>query len=131
MSKAAPAGGRDRRLLGRKGERLAAKHLRRAGYRILNRNLRIGHDEADLVALDPDGSTIVIVEVKTLAGAATAPEMKIDRGKQYRMARLAARLQQMRRYRDRPIRFDAVAVHWPADGRPDVRHYPGAFQSPV
>jgi putative endonuclease len=131
MSETAPAGGGDRSLLGRKGERAAAKHLRRVGYRILHRNLRIGRDEADLVALDPDGRTIVIVEVKTLAGDATAPEMKIDRGKQYRMTRLAARLQQRRGYRDRPMRFDAVAVHWPAEGRPAVRHYVGAFHSPI
>ena len=48
--------------VGRKGERLAARRLRRAGYRILERNLRIGRDEADIVALDPDRTTIVIVD---------------------------------------------------------------------
>jgi putative endonuclease len=130
MSETSSGSGRDRRLLGRKGERLAAKHLRCAGYRILSRNLRIGRDEADLLALDPDGSTVVVVEVKTLTSASMAPELKINRGKQYRLARLAARLQQMRQYRDRPVRFDAIAVHWPTAGRPEVRHHVGAFQSP-
>jgi putative endonuclease len=123
--------GRERRVLGRRGERLAAKHLRRAGYRILKRNLRVGHDEADLIALDPDGETIVVVEVKTLSGEAMAPELKIDRRKQYRLARLAAHLQQRRGYRAHRFRFDAVAVHWPERGRPDVRHYVAAFESPI
>ena len=82
--------GQHRRILGRRGERRAARFLRRRGYRILHRNLTIGRDEADLVALDPDGRTIVIVEVKTRSSDYLAPEVKINRDKQYRLARLAA-----------------------------------------
>ena len=53
-----------RESLGDRGERLAARWLTRRGYRILHRKLTIGRDEADLVAVDPHG-TVVIVEVKT------------------------------------------------------------------
>lgn len=36
-----------------------------------------------------------------------------------------------RRATGEAVRFDVIAVRFPADGRgrPDVRHYPGAFES--
>ena len=46
-----------------RGERAAAKYLKRLGYRILAARDRSGLGEIDLVALD--GQTIVFVEVKT------------------------------------------------------------------
>ena len=116
--------------LGARGERLAARWLRRRGYRIVQRNLRVGRDEADLVAIDPDGVTVVIVEVKTRAADAPAPEESLDEKKRFRLARLAARLQQTPGYADRPVRLDAIAIVWPSSGEPEVRHYVAAFESP-
>jgi putative endonuclease len=49
--------------LGRRGERAAVRALRRAGYRILGRNVRTPAGEVDVVALE--GETLVLVEVKT------------------------------------------------------------------
>ena len=49
--------------LGRLGEQLAADHLARLGWRILDRNWRCPVGEIDIVALD-DGE-LVVVEVKT------------------------------------------------------------------
>lgn len=113
--------------LGRRGERLAARWLARRGFRILFRNLTVGRDEADLVAVDPDGRTLVIVEVKTRRTDAPAPEAGLDDRKGDRLARLAARLTRRREYRGHPVRLDAVAVVWPDGGRPEVRHHRGAF----
>src|SRR5215217_5370179 len=50
------------RLLGDQGERIAARHLKQLGYRILARQTRSKLGEIDLIALD--GATIVFVEVK-------------------------------------------------------------------
>jgi len=47
------------------------------------------------------------------------------------MARLASNLLRSKKYRDRAMRFDAVAIVWPRDGTPIIRHYPGAFESPI
>ncbi|HID55979.1 TPA: YraN family protein, partial [Candidatus Poribacteria bacterium] len=52
--------------IGLLGEEIAADFLRRKGYRLLERNIRIGRGEIDLVALD--GETLVFVEVKTRKG---------------------------------------------------------------
>lgn len=48
--------------IGRRGEDMAARHLQRLGYRILERNVRGGRGELDLVALK--GDLLVFIEVK-------------------------------------------------------------------
>ena len=45
------------------GERLAAEHLERIGWRIIDRNVRAGRGELDIIAMD--GDELVIVEVRT------------------------------------------------------------------
>jgi putative endonuclease len=116
--------------LGRRGEQLAATWLQRRGYSILERNRTVGKDEADLVALDPDHRTVVVIEVKTRQADSPPPEAQLNRRKRLHMVRLAASLQRSRRYRDRPFRLDAIAIVWPEGGEPQVRHYVGAFESP-
>jgi putative endonuclease len=113
--------------LGDRGERLAARWLKRRGYRILRRNYVVGRDEADLVAVDPDGKTLVIVEVKTRAAEVPGPEAGFTRDKRFRLTRLASRLHDRPEFHDHPIRFDAVAIVWPPGGEPEVRHYKDAF----
>ena len=50
------------RLLGERGERLAARHLKRQGMRVLLRGYRTEQGEIDLIARD--GDMLVFVEVK-------------------------------------------------------------------
>jgi putative endonuclease len=52
-----------RRALGRLGEQLAATHLERLGFAVIERNSRTRYGEIDLIAFD--GHTLVFVEVKT------------------------------------------------------------------
>ena len=130
MSKLAALIGRRQQALGHRGERVAERWLRRNGYRILHRNLRIVDDEADLVALDPNGATTVIVEVKTRSTDEPAPEAAINPKKQFRLARLGARLIKRPQFQDRPVRFDVVGIVWPDQGKPQVRHFVAAFESP-
>jgi putative endonuclease len=116
--------------LGTRGERAAERFLKRQGFRILERNLSLGDDEADLIALDPDGRTIVIVEVKTRTDDGIPPEANIHGVKQHRLTRLAQRLAKQERFRERRFRFDAIAVVWPRDAaaQPVIRHISGAFE---
>lgn len=113
--------------LGRRGEDAAARLLQAKGYRLLGRNVRTRAGEADLVCLDPDGRTIVIVEVKTRQAAparsAPRPEASVHRRKQRRLRSVARLLSRANGWTDRPVRIDVVAVDWPRDGgKPTVRH---------
>lgn len=49
--------------LGKTGEDLACKYLKKHGYKIIERNFRIRGGEIDIIALD--GRTLVYIEVKT------------------------------------------------------------------
>lgn len=116
--------------IGVRGERHAAQWLAARGYRVIQRNVSLGDDEIDILAIDPDGCTLVIVEVKTRTQAQPPPEASVGQTKQYRLARCAARLQRQRKFRDSPIRFDVIAIVWPDGEDAAVTHWAGAFQSP-
>lgn len=104
-----PATGADTVGLGRLGERLAERYLRRHGYRIVKRNFRAAGAEIDLVALD--GDTLVFVEVKTRRGErAGTPAEAVGTLKQERLRRAAAAYVTRYRVGPRPMRFDVVAI---------------------
>jgi putative endonuclease len=95
--------------LGRRGEDLAARHLRRRGYTVLARNFRTAHAEIDLVALDR--GTLAFVEVKTrTSDIAGTPEEAVGTDKQERIRHAAAAYAIAYRAGGRPIRFDVVAI---------------------
>ncbi len=52
-----------KKLLGRRGENLAAKHIKKCGYKLIKRNFITPFGEADIVATK-DGE-VVFIEVKT------------------------------------------------------------------
>lgn len=117
---------------GQRGERLAAQHLKKQGYRLLARNVRSKHGELDLIALDPDRKTIVSVEVK--AGAANPsypPERHVTAAKQRKIVALTAQFARRHRLTGCPFRFDVIAVEFPESGDPVIRHHAGAFASRV
>ena len=79
--------------LGQRGERSAARYLRRKGYKIVARGSRASRaransGELDLVAVD--GRTVVFVEVKTRRSTVKGhPAEAVDADKQRRLTRLA------------------------------------------
>jgi putative endonuclease len=116
--------------LGRSGEELAADHLRRLGYEIVERNYRTRWGELDIVARA--GGTLAFCEVKTrrAGGRAGGPFDAVGRGKQARVRKMAGSWLVERR--DRPyadvIRFDAIGVVVDAGGRlVSLEHLEGAF----
>jgi len=106
-----PAGSAAGRGRGRLGERRARRAVRRAGVRIVARNLRIGPDEVDLLGVLPGRRTLVMIEVKTrgLRGK-DAVGFSVGPAKRRRMARAAARLRSLPRYRGWAVRYDVVEV---------------------
>lgn len=124
---ARPAASSDR--LGNRGENLAAEHLERQGFQILERQLRGHFGELDLVALDAD--TVVFVEVKTRATmAAGDPTEAITRAKQKKITQSAVAYLKRRGWLERRSRIDVVSILWRGrDGKPEIRHYRSAFDA--
>lgn len=116
-----------RRARGRWGEDRAVTHLRRLQYRILVRNWRSPEREVpgelDIVAVVPDGSTIVFCEVKArrsagFGGAAAA----VDDTKQRRIRDLAASWLRHTDAVAHDVRFDVITLEGV-----ELRHHVGAF----
>ena len=88
--------GAHNRRLGRFGERAAARHLRRLGYRVLAKNVAFPEGEIDLMCVNPERTALVVVEVKAGLGAdgsgrIARPEAHVNREKADRVVRLARR----------------------------------------
>mgnify|MGYP001825243097 FL=1 len=114
--------------LGKRGERAAARYLKRRGYKILARGDRLTSGELDLVALD--GRTIVFVEVKTRRTAeAGHPVEAVDPAKERRLTRVAVTFLKRHGLLEHSARFDVVAVTWPEGKRPTIEHFENAFDA--
>jgi putative endonuclease len=116
----------DLKQLGAAGEKLAAKFLKKSGYKILARNYVCPSGEIDLVCFG-DGA-VVFVEVKTRQDDTAAdPEANITPAKQRQIERAAKSWLASHRWPDCPWRIDAVSVVMPAGGEARVRHIIEAF----
>lgn len=119
--------------VGRLGEDVAARHLREKGFRLLGRNLRLSFGEVDILAEDPDGTTVVLVEVKTRRvdpDHRTPPaEAAITADKSRKLVALASALKRLNRWQDRPMRIDVIAVDLAEGGPAAVRHHPNAVKA--
>ena len=94
---------------GAEGEEAAAEHLRRLGWKILDRNWRARHLELDIVAEERD--TVVFVEVKTRAeGGLQSPFEALTPAKKERLCRAAQAWLEAHEAWSRPCRFDLVCV---------------------
>ncbi len=117
-----------RRRVGREAEDTAARHLERAGLRVVARNVRFAEGEIDLVCRERD--VWVFVEVKCRRAAwGDAPAAAVSWWKQRRLVRLAQHYMKWKRLGDVRCRFDVVAVTLGDDGASDVRHLRAAFDA--
>jgi putative endonuclease len=121
----------DRRArLGRLGEQLAAEHLVRRGFEIVERNYRTRWGELDIIAFD--GRTLAFCEVKTrrMAAGGAGPLEAVRSLKQSRVRKMAGRwlIERTDRPRADNLRFDAIGVTFDLAGRlVSLEHLEGAF----
>jgi putative endonuclease len=115
-----------RRKLGALGEHLAAEHLVRRGFRILERNYRTRWGELDIVAFD--GTTLAFCEVKTrrlrwrrsaAAGSGAEALDAVGPRKRVQVRKMARSWLTERTGHPfaRSLRFDAIGITFDADGR--------------
>ena len=114
--------------MGRWGEEMAAKRLKKKRFKIIGQRVRVGrHDEIDLIA--KDGSTLVFVEVKTRKNENYGrPFSAVNKAKRKHLSRAAVAW--LKREKTEPdfIRFDVVEVIGePGGDAPEIRHLENAF----
>ncbi len=117
--------------IGDAAEQLVADRLIAAGWAIIARNLRLGRDEVDLLALDPGPPpALVVVEVRRRGrrdfGLA---EETLDHRKRLAMRRIVGILRSGTHLPDGTrlpragLRVDLVAIDDTPDGRRSIRHH--------
>ena len=112
--------------LGKQGEELACRELRRRGYAILARGYRTRHGEIDIVAKDGDG-VLVFVEVKARSDQRFGGPLAAITGlKQRKLTRMALDYLARSGTVGVPCRFDVVAVNL-GKRRPRVEVVTDAF----
>ncbi|GAC1470992.1 MAG: YraN family protein [Isosphaeraceae bacterium] len=115
------------RVLGDKGERLAADFLRRRGFRVITRGYRTARGEIDLIARDRD--TLVFIEVKTRRRG--QPTEAVTPEKQRRLTLAALSFLHRFDLPEQRCRFDVVAIVWPEENHPpSIEHILNAFEPP-
>jgi putative endonuclease len=112
--------------LGSEGERRAALALSKAGYEIVERNARVGHDEIDIVTRN--GDAWVFVEVKTRRGEGYgAPDEAVTPRKQEKLLRAAQAWLEAHEILDPEWRFDVVTVRFRDGAAPAIEIIVNAF----
>ena len=102
--------------LGPFGESWAKAYLEGLGYRVLAVNFRCALGEIDLVA--EEGGELVFIEVKTRRNIAFGyPEEQLSSSKKRRLVKLAQWYLKRYRRKERPARFDVVAILMTKEGR--------------
>jgi putative endonuclease len=100
------------------GERLAADYLRRIGWRILDKNVRTGRGELDIIAMD--GNELVIVEVRSRRIGKLSPSETTVGPRKIRRLMKSARIYVERAAYSGNWRIDVAAVTVDASGNSRV-----------
>ena len=118
--------------LGLHGEKLAAAHLLKNGYRLVVANFKVpvGRNskdvsvtgEIDIIALD--GETLCFIEVKTRRSDEFTPVITaVDLRKQRQITRTAKVYRRIFAIRDMEWRYDVVTVLMPKHAEPTIEHF--------
>mgnify|MGYP006278223825 CR=1 FL=1 len=109
----------DRKELGRLGENIAFRYLKKEGWAILERNYRCPKGEIDIIAREKE--TVVFVEVKSQYNDVTIRiERKIDARKQKKLISLAYYYRKTNLSANTPCRIDVIFVKIKPDNQKDA-----------
>ena len=102
---------RERLDLGKLGEELAFKKIKRIGYKCLARNYRCPLGEVDLIA--KDGDTLVFIEIKTRKGKSIGyAKEAVDARKRRQLSKVALTYIKANDCWHMRSRFDVVAINF-------------------
>lgn len=117
-----------RKELGAKGEKLAAKFLKRGGYRIIQSNYRCKLGEIDIIA--ERDRTIVFVEVRTKQTEEFGPpQYSINAAKRRQISKAALSYIREKNLVEQSCRFDVIGITFSSKSRkPKIEHIENAFE---
>ena len=103
------------KILGEKGEDIAAAFLKKKGYNILFRNYKCSFGEIDIIAKHK--KILSFIEVKTRSTKKYGlPQEAVTPAKQAKISRVALEFVQRYKMENRVARFDVVSVQSLNDG---------------
>lgn len=114
--------------IGKWGEDLACETLITKGYAIVDRNVKLGHNEIDIVALK--GGRIVFVEVKTRSSFGEEALEAIDDKKMRHLCNAAEAYVRAYKLPHEP-QMDIVIVEGTPDTGAKITHIADAFMPPL
>lgn len=113
----------DRRALGARGEEAAVRFLQGNGLMVVERNWRCREGEIDVIALDEQADTLVVVEVKTRRSTAFgSPVDAVTPAKAARLRRLAALWLREHPIGVAAVRVDVIGILVGRSGPPIIEH---------
>ncbi len=115
----------NRRDSGDRGERAAVHYLQAQGMDIIDRNVRAGRGEIDIVARE--GLTIVFVEVKARRPGLVRPAEAVTRAKIVRCCSAAIAYLNRKGLMESDFRFDVIEILSTGDSM-EIEHLRSAFE---
>jgi len=116
---------KERLELGKLGEALAYKRLKRLGYKKIIRNYRCPLGEMDLIATD--GDTLVFIETKTRRGRSIGyAKEAVNARKKHQLSKVALFYMKSNNCCEAKARFDVIAVSL-LQGKPQIEVIKNAF----
>lgn len=114
--------------LGKKGEKLAVKFLKKKGYKVIKQNYKTRIGEIDIIAKDRE--TLAFIEVKTRESIEYGlPFEAVNRAKKKKIANVA--LLYLKKVKEiPPCRFDIVSIYYEHD-KPKFELIKDAFEVPT
>lgn len=114
-------------ITGLRGEQLAARYLRKAGYQIIDANFSTKLGETDIIARTKNG-LLCFIEVKTRSpGHMFPPSDAVDHSKRENLKANAIAYLRANKVNDKEIRFDIMEVILYDLDTADFNHIKDAF----
>ena len=99
----------ERKELGRRGEQLALRYLKKNGYRLIQTNYVCKLGEMDIIAQERD--TLAFIEVKTRTTTEFGPpQLAVNSSKQRQLSKVALNYLKEKHLEEVKARFDVVAI---------------------
>lgn len=113
-------------LLGKSGEEVALRYLKRKKYKIVEKGFRLFRGEIDIIAYDK--KTLVFIEVKTRRSRDFgSPEESVTPSKQKQIIKIAQGFLAINKIREVECRFDVISLIKTEKNEYLVRHIKNAF----